>query len=144
MDELSCTYVGSFGLLKSANKRSPMPISDYDGLNPEWFSNANDNEIFHVCPQALDKFIDQVLPTMKTRFILLTNKKSLISKLPSILPVGIVYASKIKVLIKVATTTANTPASNHSLPKLFFFALGSAGFFLNILIFITANIICNV
>ena len=77
MDELSCTYVGSFGLLKSANKRSPMPISDYDGLNPEWFSNANDNEIFHVCPQALDKFIDQVLPTMKTRFILLTNNSDM-------------------------------------------------------------------
>ena len=77
MDELACTFVGSFGLLKSATKRSPMPISDYDGLNPDWFSNANENEIFHVCPQALDKFINQVLPTMTTRFILLTNNSDM-------------------------------------------------------------------
>jgi len=77
MDELSCTYVGSFGLLKSATKRSPNPVSDFDGLNPEWYSNANENDVFHVCPQALPHFVDQVLPRLTKPFILLTNNSDL-------------------------------------------------------------------
>jgi len=77
MDELSCKYVGSFGLLKSCDKRSPTPVSDFGGLNPVWFANANDNDIFHVCPQALPKFVSEVLPTLTKPFILLTNNSDL-------------------------------------------------------------------
>lgn len=77
MDELACLYVGSFGLLKSATKRSPVPVSDYEGLNPDWYSNANENDVFHVCPQALPKFVSQVLPKLTKSFILLTNNSDL-------------------------------------------------------------------
>lgn len=77
MDELGCMYVGSFGLLKSCDKKSPTPVSDFDGLNPDWYSNANDNDIFHVCPQALSKFVEVVLPKLTKPFILLTNNSDL-------------------------------------------------------------------
>jgi len=77
MDELACIFVGSFGLLKSANQRSPHPIPDFDELQVEWYLNANDRDIFHVCPQALHKFVDQVLPKLTKPFILLTNNSDM-------------------------------------------------------------------
>jgi hypothetical protein len=77
MDELSCNYVGSFGLLKSCDRKSPKPVSDFGGLNPDWYANAKDNEVFHVCPQSLPKFISDVLPTLTKPFILLTNNSDM-------------------------------------------------------------------
>lgn len=73
MDETYCTYVGSFGMLKSATHKSPMPVSDFGGLNPEWYSNLHLHCILHVCPQALPEFVKKVLPTIQVPFKLLTN-----------------------------------------------------------------------
>lgn len=73
MDELSCKYVGSYALMKSCNKRNPVPSSDTNLLNPVWYSNLKDGDVLHVCPQAIPKFVSEVLPTIKTRFILVTN-----------------------------------------------------------------------
>ena len=73
MDELACRYVGSFGLLKSATHRAPMPISDFDGLDPKWFANLHPGAVLHVCPQALPAFVQKVLPTIQVPFKLLTN-----------------------------------------------------------------------
>jgi hypothetical protein len=74
MDELSCKYVGSFGLLKSCQRRAPIPISDFDGLNPTLYDNIEeDNNILHVCPQAIPNFVNKVLPKLTRPFILLTN-----------------------------------------------------------------------
>jgi hypothetical protein len=77
MDELTCKYVGSFGLLKSCDRKSPTPVSDFAGLNSDWYANAKDNELFHVCPQALPKFVDEVLPNLTKPFILLTNNSDM-------------------------------------------------------------------
>lgn len=77
MDELSCTYVGSFGLLKSCDKRSPSPISDFGGMNAAWYANAKEGDLFHVCPQALPRFVSDVLPTLTKPFSLLTNNSDL-------------------------------------------------------------------
>lgn len=73
MDETYCYYVGSFGLLKSATHKSPTPVSDFGGLNPDWYSNMVPNSILHVCPQALPEFVKKVLPTIQVPFKLLTN-----------------------------------------------------------------------
>ena len=73
MDETHCKYVGSFALLKSATHRSPNPISDFNGLDPEWYSNIHPHAILHVCPQALPSFVSKVLPFIQVPFKLLTN-----------------------------------------------------------------------
>lgn len=73
MDELACNYVGSFGLLKSCHRRSPTPISDFDGLDPNWYLDLFPNCVIHVCPQALQNFVKKVLPYISVPFKLLTN-----------------------------------------------------------------------
>jgi hypothetical protein len=73
MDETYCTYVGSFGLLKSATHKSLNPISDFSGLDPTTYSNIHPNAILHVCPQALPSFVNKVLPFIEVPFKLLTN-----------------------------------------------------------------------
>jgi len=72
MDETVCNYVGSFALLKVATHRSP-PIPDYDNFDNNVYSNLVAGSILHVCPQALPKFVSIILPTIKTRFKLMTN-----------------------------------------------------------------------
>ena len=73
MDETYCNYVGSFGLLKSATHKSSNPVSDFNGLDPEWYSNIHPHAILHVCPQALPSFVSKVLPLIQVPFKLLTN-----------------------------------------------------------------------
>jgi len=73
MDELACSFVGSFALLKSVTHRSPVPISDFDGLDPNWYSNLYSGCVIHVCTQALPNFVKRVLPSISVPFKLLTN-----------------------------------------------------------------------
>jgi hypothetical protein len=73
MDETYCHYVGSYALLKSATHKSPNPVSDFDGLNSDWYSNLYPRSILHVCPQALPDFVKKVLPTIQVPFKLITN-----------------------------------------------------------------------
>lgn len=73
MDETYCTYVGSFALLKSASHRSPIPVSDFDVLDPNWYSKLYPQCILHVCPQALPNFVSKVLPSIQVPFKLITN-----------------------------------------------------------------------
>jgi hypothetical protein len=72
MDETRCRYVGSFALLKSTTHRSPIPVSDFGGLNPLWYSNLFPGCVLHVCPQALSEFV-KILPQINVPFKLLTN-----------------------------------------------------------------------
>ena len=76
MDETHCKYVGSYALLKSATHGSPIPISDFDGFNPSWYSNLYSGCILHVCPQALSEFV-KFLPGINVAFKLLTNNSDL-------------------------------------------------------------------
>jgi hypothetical protein len=69
----NCKFVGSRNLLLLATRKSSTPISDFDGLNPSLYDNLEDNEILHVCPQALKNFVSKVLPKVNKPFILLTN-----------------------------------------------------------------------
>lgn len=73
MDVLHCKYVGSRGLLNSCDRKSPVPVPDFDGLNPTLYDNLQSNEILHVCPQALKNFVTKVLPKITVPFILVTN-----------------------------------------------------------------------
>jgi hypothetical protein len=68
-----CKYVGSRGLLLLSDRKSPVPVPDFDGLTPSLYDNLQPNEILHVCPQALNNFVTKVLSKIKTPFILLTN-----------------------------------------------------------------------
>lgn len=73
-NELNCKYVGSYGLLKLCNRYAPIPVSDFDGLNPNLYKDINeDNVVLHVCPQAIPNFVNKVLPTLTKPFILVTN-----------------------------------------------------------------------
>lgn len=71
--ELQCIYVGSRALLNICDRKSSVPVPDFDGLNPELYKDLQPNEILHVCPQALKNFVTKVLPKITVPFILLTN-----------------------------------------------------------------------
>ena len=73
MDETYCHYVGSYALLKTATHKSPNPVSDFGGLNSDWYSNLHPHSILHVCPQALPEFVKKVLPSIQVPFKLITN-----------------------------------------------------------------------
>ena len=74
MDCLHCKYVGSRGLLLSCNRRAPIPVPDFDGFNSGLYENIHeDNDVLHVCPQALKSFVEKTLPNLKKPFLLLTN-----------------------------------------------------------------------
>lgn len=73
MDETYCYYVGSYALIKTATHKSPNPISDFGGLDPDWYRNLYPHSVLQVCPQALPEFVKKVLPAMKVPFKLLTN-----------------------------------------------------------------------
>lgn len=73
-NELYCKYVGSRALLMSTKIHAEIPVPDFNGLNPAIYENIqNNNEILHVCPQALNRFVTKVLPILTKPFILLTN-----------------------------------------------------------------------
>ena len=72
MDETHCKYVGSYALLKSATHRSPIPVSDFEGFNPGWYSNLYSGCIINVCPPALPEFV-KFLRQITVPFKLLTN-----------------------------------------------------------------------
>jgi len=76
MDETHCKYVGSFALLKSATHHSPIPISDFNGFNPAWYSNLTSGSILHVCSQALPDFV-KFMPEINVPFKLLTNNSDM-------------------------------------------------------------------
>jgi hypothetical protein len=61
-------------LLLSCNRRAPIPVPDFDGFNPGLYENIHeDNDVLHVCPQALKSFVEKTLPNLKKPFLLLTN-----------------------------------------------------------------------
>lgn len=68
-----CKYVGSRAILRMCNRKSDLPVPDFDGLNPSIYKNLEPYEILHVCPQALRNFVNKVVPEIKTPFILVTN-----------------------------------------------------------------------
>lgn len=70
---MNCKYIGSRELLLLSDRKSPVPVPDFDGLNPAIYENLQVNEILHVCPQALKNFVEKVLPKITKPFILLTN-----------------------------------------------------------------------
>ena len=73
MDMLDCMYVGSYALLKMSTHRSPTPISDFNGLNTQWYTNLYPNCILYVCTPALGAFVTKALPTISVPFKLITN-----------------------------------------------------------------------
>lgn len=73
MSCLDCKYVGSRGLLNLCNRKSSIPVPDFDGLNPALYDNLQENDVIHVCPQALKNFVSKVLSKLTKPFILLTN-----------------------------------------------------------------------
>lgn len=73
-DETACFYVGSRGLLKCCDHRSPNPHSslrfvDYDIP----FDKLRDGDTIYICSSALSDFVTRILPNIRTRFILLSG-----------------------------------------------------------------------
>ena len=74
MDETSCQYVGSRGILKSCNHRSPFPASSICSVDFDiHFTNMKDGDTIYVCSSALFDFVSRVLPNIRTRFILVSG-----------------------------------------------------------------------
>lgn len=69
---MNCNYVGSYALQQTPRYKGPF-ISDFDGLDPNWYSDISPNCVLYVCPQALPNFVKKVLPTISVPFKLLTN-----------------------------------------------------------------------
>jgi hypothetical protein len=73
-DETSCTFVGSRGLLKSCQHRSPYPRSSSPSvdwhIHPE---NIKEGDTIYICSSALFDFTNRILPQIKTRFILVSG-----------------------------------------------------------------------
>ena len=79
MDETACQYVGSRGILKSCDHRSPDPRSSitFVDINPE---NMKDGDTIYICSSALFDFVNRILPNIRTRFILVSGDSD--SKIP--------------------------------------------------------------
>lgn len=74
MSVLGCQYVGSRALLLLADHREPTIVSDSGIFTPVvYLNNHRENELFHVCPQALFRFVKEIVPYLKKPFRLLTN-----------------------------------------------------------------------
>ena len=73
MDPSTCELVSPYALIYSATHRSPRAISDYNAMDPSWYSTLYPGCVLHVCPQALTKFVSIVLPTITVPFKILTN-----------------------------------------------------------------------
>jgi hypothetical protein len=70
---VDCKYVGSRSLLNLCDRKSTVPVPDFEGLNPALYDNLSPNEVIHVCPQALKNFVKKVLPKITDPFVLVTN-----------------------------------------------------------------------
>ena len=77
--ENDCNYVCSRGILKSCNYFSPNPKSscsydtEYLDSNISNISNIPDGASIYVCTDLLPHFIDNVLPTIFKKFVLVTG-----------------------------------------------------------------------
>jgi len=69
---MNCKYVGSYALQQIPTHKGPF-IPDFDGINPNSYSNLYPGCLLHVCPQALPNFVEKVLPSISVPFKLLTN-----------------------------------------------------------------------
>lgn len=73
-DESHCHYVGSRGLLKSCDHRSPNPRSSLRFV--EWDIQPHkikDGDSIYICSSALSDFVNRWLPQIQTRFILVSG-----------------------------------------------------------------------
>lgn len=73
-DETACVYVGSRGLLKSCDHRSPTPRSSLRFVDNDIQPHVlKDGDTIYVCSSALSDFVNRILPNIRTRFILLSG-----------------------------------------------------------------------
>lgn len=83
---MNCILVGSYGLHQLCNNKSIFsPDADY--INPNDYKNIREGALLQVCPQALEKFVNIILPTINVRFRLLTNNSD--KTLPDDYPVEV-------------------------------------------------------
>lgn len=77
---LDCKYVGSYGLLLSTDIHESLKEikSDSCVIDGSHFINiTKDNQVIHVCTQALKNFITYILPILTKPFLLVTNNSDL-------------------------------------------------------------------
>ena len=84
-DETGCKYVSSRGLLKSCVSKSNNIKSNVDVVCGYDFSQLVDGDTIYICSAAIFDFVENYLPQIKTRFILLSGD----SDTP--IPTGILY-----------------------------------------------------
>lgn len=73
MDETSCYYVGSRGLLKSCECKSVMPQSSLRHVLNQDFAELKDGDAIYICSSAVADFVSNYLDGIRTRFILVTG-----------------------------------------------------------------------
>ena len=72
-DETGCKYVSSRGLLKSCVSKSTMVKSSIGAVCGYNFSKLVDGDTIYICSAAIYDFVENYLPQIRTRFILLSG-----------------------------------------------------------------------
>ena len=73
-NEASCYYVGSRGILKSCDNHNPNPLSSmrYLDYDPK-LHTLKDGDSIYICSAALSFFVNNVMPQIQTKFILVSG-----------------------------------------------------------------------
>ena len=72
-DETKCEYVGSRGILKTSDCHSTNPRSSIRFVRNQSFDNLKDGASIYICSNALQDFVLNHLPRIKTRFVLVSG-----------------------------------------------------------------------
>jgi len=124
-DETRCNYVCSRGILKNCIFRSYIPCSsvhlvltrDYND-----FSHLQNGDSIYICSSAINDFVHNILPNIKTRFILVSGD----SDTP--IPDGALNEQEFKTLIDnkylIVWFSQNLVRSPNTTPKLQYLPIG--------------------
>lgn len=72
-DETHCKYVSSRGILKSCSSHSLTPMSSIQQVIDQDFSQLRDGDSIYVPSSAIFDFVVNILPNLKTRFVLVSG-----------------------------------------------------------------------
>lgn len=73
IDETSCYYVGSRGLLKCCDCKSATPWSSVREVINQDFGGLKNGDSIYICSSALSHFVSNILDKILVRFVLVTG-----------------------------------------------------------------------
>lgn len=74
MDERSCIWVSSRGLLKSCDRHNRVPRSSHRHIDPDILDNIKDYDVVHICSWlTISIFCRHFVPKLNKKIIVVTN-----------------------------------------------------------------------